>query len=350
MINKKEVFHTHFPNAHYFDEENLDGLHEFLIEKGWIAQSEKVISTEKPGEGNMNFVRRVITDKRSFIIKQGRPWVEKYPDIDAPAERLEVEAKYYQTISEDPFFNSYSPELQAYDPGNLIIVFEDLGEASDFTFIYKKSQKIQKNQLNSLLHYISHLHNCNWEDQQKQFPSNQVLKQLNHVHIFSYPYSMENIFDLDAIQQGLQKLSLKIKEDALLKEIINGLGQKYLEPGPVLIHGDYYPGSWLKVDNEIKVIDPEFAYFGYAEFDIAVMTAHFFMSGMEINEIKNALHLYKARADFDYGLFSGFCGIEILRRIIGLAQLPLELNLEEKSELMNLAVEFVKSPQTHKLL
>ena len=350
MINKKEIFHSHFPNAHYFDENHLHGLQKFLIEKGWIAQSEKVISTEKPGEGNMNFVRRIITDKRSFIIKQGRPWVEKYPDIKAPVERLEVEARYYQTISEDPFFKSYSPELLAYDPENLIIVFEDLGEGSDFTFVYKKSDKINKNQLNSLLHYISHLHNCNWVDQKKHFPSNQVLKQLNHVHIFDYPYSPENIFDLDAIQPGLEKLSLKIKEDALLKKIINGLGQKYLESGPVLIHGDYYPGSWLKVDNDIKVIDPEFAYFGYAEFDIAVMAAHFFMSRMEFNEIKNALYLYKTRTDFDYELFSGFCGIEILRRIIGLAQLPLELNLEEKSELMNLAVEFVKSPQTYKLL
>ena len=350
MINKKEIFQNHFPDAHYFDSNNLDGLHEFLFETGWITHDEKIMSTEKPGEGNMNFVRRVITDKKSFIIKQGRPWVEKYPDIEAPVERLEVEAKYYQAIACDQFFSTYSPKLFVYNPGNLILIFEDLGEGSDFTFIYKKSKKIHEGQLTSLLSYISHLHNFEWNGQKNLFPSNKALKQLNHEHIFIYPYMIENGFDLDTIQSGLQELSLPLKQDESLKEIIKEMGRKYLETGSVLIHGDYYPGSWLKVDNEIKVIDPEFAYFGYAEFDVAVMTAHFFMSGMEIMEIENSLRSYRKRTDFDYELFSGFCGMEILRRIIGLAQLPLDLTIEEKSDLINLAVVLIKSPKTHKLL
>lgn len=350
MINKREVFHSHFPDARYFDEDNLKDLPGFLVEKGWIAHDEKVISTEKPGEGNMNFVRRVITGKRSFIVKQCRPWVEKYPDIEAPVERLEVEAKYYQTIASDQLFSTFSPELLTYDPDNLIIVIEDLGEGSDFTFIYKKSQKIHGNHLASLLKYISHLHNFNWGDRIINFPSNQALKQLNHEHIFNYPYLLENGFDLNSVQRGLQELSLTIKQDESLKEIIKELGQEYLATGSVLIHGDYYPGSWLKVDDEVKVIDPEFAYFGHAEFDVAVMTAHFFMSGMELIEVKNAMNTYIKRPDFNSELFCGFCGTEILRRIIGLAQLPFDLTLEEKSDLINLAVELIKSPKTHKLL
>ena len=350
MIDKRKLFNSHFLDAHYFDENNLEGLPAYLLKKGLIDHDEKVISTEKPGEGNMNFVRRVTTDKRSFILKQGRPWVEKYPDIKAPVERLEVEAKYYKTIASDPFYSAYSPGLLDYDPENLILVFEDLGVGSDFTFLYNKSQIFHEELLTSLVAYISHLHNSDLRNYKSQFPSNQALKRLNHEHIFNYPYLVENGFDLNAIHPGLQDISMTVKMNDSLKGKILGLGQKYLSSGPVLIHGDYYPGSWLKVDHEVKVIDPEFAYFGYAEFDVAVMAAHLIMTWMELDKVENALNKYRKRSDFDYKLFSGFCGTEILRRIIGLAQLPLDLTLSEKSELIDLAIELINLPKSHKLL
>jgi len=349
MIIKTEVFRSQFPNACYFDEQHLNELPGYLIKKGLLTQDENIFSTEKPGEGNMNFVRRVITNKRSFIIKQCRPWVEKYPDIPAPVERMEVEAKYYQFIADDPFFNPYSPKILVYDPENLIIVFEDLGKGSDFTFCYERSKEINDTQLSSLLVYISHLHNIDWKDRKHQFPSNQELKQLNHEHIFIYPYKVNNGFDLDSVQPGLQELSLPIKQNTYLKQKIRNLGKKYLASGPVLIHGDYYPGSWLQVDHNVKVIDPEFAFFGYAEFDIAVMTAHFFMSGMKMEKINHILKDYLIRNDFNRDLFIGFCGVEILRRVIGLAQLPLDLTLNEKANLIDLAVEFINSPTTNQL-
>lgn len=350
MIDKKKVFHSQFPNAHFFDESNLDNLSAYLLQRGLIGDDEKLVSTEIPGEGNMNFVRRVTTDKQSFILKQTRPWVEKYPDIEAPVERQKVEATYYKMIASDPFFSPYSPKLLDYDPQNLVIVFEDLGEGSDFTYLYNKSQKIDEASLNFLVSYISHLHNADLQNQKEQFPSNQALKQLNHEHIFNYPYLAENGFDLNAIHPGLQDLSMKVKVDDSLKLKILELGKKYLSSGSVLIHGDFYPGSWLKVGHKVKVIDPEFAYFGYPEFDIAVMTAHLLMSGMKLEEIKTVLKNYKKRSDFDYDSYAGFCGTELLRRIIGLAQLPLDLTLNEKSELIDLAVDLINLPKSFKLL
>jgi 5-methylthioribose kinase len=43
---------------------------------------------------------------------------------------------------------------------------------------------------------------------------------------------------------------------------------------------------------------------------------------------------YKKGTDFDEKLLNQFVGVEILRRIIGLAQLPLSLSLETKKELL----------------
>jgi 5-methylthioribose kinase len=43
---------------------------------------------------------------------------------------------------------------------------------------------------------------------------------------------------------------------------------------------------------------------------------------------------YKKGTDFDEKLLNQFVGVEILRRVIGLAQLPLSLSLETKKKLL----------------
>ena len=46
-----------------------------------FSSDEKILNIKVPGEGNMNVVLRIETSKTSFILKQSRPYVNKYPDI-----------------------------------------------------------------------------------------------------------------------------------------------------------------------------------------------------------------------------------------------------------------------------
>ncbi len=82
------------------DADNPGELEDYLTAKGWLdAPLEGV---ERAGEGNMNLVLRVRTVAgsvigsagRSAIVKQSRDWVEKYPDIAAPGDRIWVEAAF----------------------------------------------------------------------------------------------------------------------------------------------------------------------------------------------------------------------------------------------------------------
>ena len=58
------------------------------------------------------------------------------------------------------------------------------------------------------------------------------------------------------------------------------VGDIYLsDDGGVLLHGDYYPGSWLKTDAGFRVIDPEFCFLGPPEFDLGVLAAHWIFCG-----------------------------------------------------------------------
>lgn len=351
MTEKQQRFQQLHPDTFFLTADQPQRLIDFLQKNGWITDDETVTLIEKPGEGNMNYVLRVGTDRQSFIVKQSRPWVEKYPRLAAPIERVAVEAKFYDLVSQKPVLKTFVPELRNYKADDFIMAVEDLGAASDFTNIYKKEKQISAAELDDLVKFISELHHLSTKEIRNTFPDNQTLKVLNAEHIFNYPYLEENGFDLGTIQPGLQELAMTYKRDEALKNNIKSLSKVYLGQGDTLLHGDYYPGSWLRAKNGTKVIDPEFAYLGRAEFDLGVLVAHLKMAQMDDAIISKALAKYEmSDRDFDHKLFAGFCGAEILRRIIGLAQLPLDLTLEEKGDLLAWAVASIINPETNYLL
>ncbi len=351
MTNKKTRFHAANSAAFFLTADEPDELAAFLKKHGWIAEDESVLRIEKPGEGNMNYVLRVRTDRQSLIVKQSRPWVEKYPQLDAPIERIVVEAQFYDALSEVESLNSFIPRLKGFRKDDYFMIIEDLGEASDFTSIYKKSEQITPVELADLMQFISGLHQVTLGQMPESFPDNHALKILNAEHIFTYPYLEENGLDLDTVQPGLRTVATTYKKDEPLKKQIEKLGEVYLGQGGTLLHGDYYPGSWLRTIQGTRIIDPEFAYLGCAEFDLGVLVAHLKMAQTDDDVIQEGLATYDLRGrNLDHALFAGFCGAEILRRIIGLAQLPLDLTLEEKEHLLLWAKASVLNPDTNPFL
>ena len=104
-----------------------------------------------------------------------------------------------------------------------------------------------------------------------------------------------------------------------------------------MIHGDFYPGSFLETDDGVYVIDAEFAHLGRPEFDIGVLMAHLLMSRASEKRILQIDTDYAKPPGFDTLLARQFCYVEIIRRIIGIAQLPLSLTLDERSRILDRA-------------
>lgn len=339
-MDKIERFQALYPEKFFLDSSKQNALTDFLHDKGWLAKGESIIQTEKPGEGNMNFVLRIITAERSFILKQSRPWVEKYPQIDAPIERIGVEASFYQVLQDIPEMSSYTADILDFDEDNFLMAIEDLGPGADFTYLYQKGNTLQGDGIKALMVFLSTLHQI---ENLPPFPDNMEMRKLNHEHIFNYPYLSNNGFDLNTVQQGLEEAASPIRQDQLLLEKIRTLGERYLSPGDTLLHGDYYPGSWLKVSEGIRVIDPEFAFVGPAEFDLGVLLAHNLMAEQSIESMQTIWDLYEPKHKINKEVLSAYTGIEILRRLIGLAQLPLDLSLLEKQNLMQKAAQFIST-------
>ena len=313
----------------------LSNISNYLKNKKWLNPNETVTSIEKPGEGNMNMVIRVITDHSSLILKQANAFVQKYPSIPAPIERIAVEQKFYELVKSNVVLSTYLPKLIGYDPENHILAIQDLGIGIDFSFLYQKTHSFQRGNLFEAIQFLSNLHCTVFSNEIKeQFPKNLKLRQLNYEHLFVFPYLEENGLDLDTIQEGLQEIALPYQQDESLKKQMEKLGQVYLSRGDYLLHGDFYPGSWLQLQGSLKVIDPEFCFFGPVEYDLGVLIAHMKMAQCPQSQLNFVLEHYNRPSSFDEVLLEKFVGMELMRRIIGLAQLPLDLTLEEKASLL----------------
>ncbi len=93
-----------------------------------------------------------------------------------------------------------------------------------------------------------------------------------------------------------------------------------------------------EADN-LYVIDPEFAFPGFAEFDLGVMAAHLIMATGKKGYLTQIYNRYQGVADKK--LMGQVAGIEIVRRLTGLAQLPLERDLAEKRKLLKKARKLI---------
>ncbi len=306
----------------------------YLKEQAWLQHGEKIVALEKPGEGNMNFTLRIKTDERSFIIKQSRDYVEKYPQVAAPAERAIREAEFYQLIAGESQLKEKMPQLLGVDHRNHVLKLEDLGNGVDYTFLYEKDKRLEDSELQEIVTFAARLHQSININTTQERLTNRNMRKLNHEHIFIYPYLENNGLDLDEILPGLKKIGESFKKDRFLKKAVEELGQQYLEDGNTLLQGDYFPGSWLKTRDKLKIIDPEFCFFGDVEFEIGVMLAHLKMADQPEATVKKALNIYRELSSIDEELCRKFMAIEILRRILGLAQLPLSLGLEERKALL----------------
>lgn len=313
-------------------------IESFLRDRGWLEADETFLSAAKAGEGNMNLTLRVITNRRSIILKQARPWVEKYDFIEAPWDRLDFEVRFYQRIRTIAAVSSRMPKLLATDEKACALLLEDLGTARDLTSLYR-GDTITREEIENLADYLAHLHAETCATDLSGF-HNRCMRELNHAHIFVVPLAPVVGLDLEAFEPGLAAVAHQFHEDTGVADAMQELGQHYLADGPALLHGDFFPGSWLRTDRGLRVIDTEFCHAGMAEHDLGVALAHLSLARQAPSVLRGFLSEYQARRhqdSTDQSLIARFAGAEIIRRLIGVAQLPIPASTGLRAALLGTA-------------
>ncbi len=298
-------FSAAHPDLLLIDPANGGAVARYLVELGLLPPGPDPVQVSRAGDGNMNCTLRVVTPERRLIVKQGRPWVE--------------------------------PALVHVDRASRIIVLEDV-DAPDYAPLYSGA-RLDDATADALSRYLLCLHTCRIERDRSAIFANREMRSLNHEHIFRFPLQQASGLDLDAITPGLQAAADRLKRDAAFSDGVTALGGIYLADGPQLVHGDFFPGSWLQARRGPVVIDPEFCFLGHGEFDFGVMLAHLILAAQSsacVARVRDSIP-----PSYDRRLIDQFAGVEILRRLIGVAQLTLVASLKQKRAWLDGARELV---------
>ena len=315
------------------DADNRADLERYLTARGLVQADALPIAVARAGDGNMNLALRVTPAAgRPFILKQGRPWVEKYPHIPAPLERTLVEAAFYAEVQREPSVARLMPAVLHVDTDNHVLVLEDVGSAADFTSLYAGA-KMPAAALAALLTWLDRLATVTIPSARRGTFANRAMRALNHEHMFRLPLAAANGFDLDGITPGLRQAARELAADRDYVGAVEALGRHYLADGDTLVHGDYFPGSWMKTPDGVRVIDPEFCFLGEAEFDCGMLAGHLLLADCGTDLLEQVTASAAARR-LDLARVAGYAGVEVMRRLIGVAQLPLTRGLARKRALL----------------
>ena len=107
------------------------------------------------------------------------------------------------------------------------------------------------------------------------FAGNAELCDITENLVFTDPY-----FDaaLNRHTPGLEGIVARLRADQSLKVAAQHLKLAFTSRAETMLHGDLHTGSVMVTDTQAKVIDPEFATYGPIGFDVGMLIANFLMA------------------------------------------------------------------------
>lgn len=222
--------------------------------------------------GNLNHVWRLEGDGESLIIKHAPPYIASNPGVPLSSERIDFEARALQLFSPTGKFHALAsgnirpPELLFFDPEQSILIMEDLKCFAPLDNGFLKDTGPEKigNQLGS---FIGQLHAVSFDD-------STLWESFNNAAIQNTRYEVQ--YNPAYQYTGDDVVSEEEREE--IRKNTEALGKELQQPGRCLVMGDLWPPSILVRDNdEIRLIDWEFAHYGRPLQDLGHLAAHCIM-------------------------------------------------------------------------
>ena len=239
-------------------------------------------SVREVGDGNLNLVFIVEGNKGTVIVKQALPYVrlvgESWP---LPLKRsfFEYNALVRQA-ARDP---GMVPELLHFDEAQAIIVMEFLTPHVILRRALiegRQLPKIGRDLGNFIARTLFRGSDLSMETRQRKadlalFSDNVELCDITENLVFSDPYFAA---PLNKHNPVLDALVAELRSDRDLKVEAQRLKHLFAAKAETLLHGDLHTGSVMVTAEETRVIDPEFAFYGPMAFDVGMLIANFWMS------------------------------------------------------------------------
>lgn len=109
------------------------------------------------------------------------------------------------------------------------------------------------------------------------FAGNVALCDITESLVFSDPY-----FDalMNRHTPGLDRIVAELRADVPLKTMAQHLKMAFTAQAETMLHGDLHTGSVMVSESDIRVIDPEFVTYGPIGFDVGILISNFLMASL----------------------------------------------------------------------
>ena len=262
---------------------NCNTVIDYVFEKTDYFTNKENLDARELSDGNINYVFKVwdTVSGKSLVVKQadkflrssGRPLDVKRNKIEA--EILQIEGKLAP---------GFVPEVYLYDDKMNVLVMEDiskylnlrkellLGKTFDF-FAEEISTFISKTLVPTTDLILDRHEKKEWV----QKFINIELCDISEDLVFTEPYYNYKNRNIHT-EENASFIQKVLYEDDVLKEEVGLLRNNFMNNAQALVHGDLHSGSIFINENGIKVIDPEFAFYGPMGYDIGNVIGNLFFA------------------------------------------------------------------------
>ena len=270
-----------------------------------LGGDSSVWKVREVGDGNLNLVFIVEGSNGSAVVKQALPYVrlvgESWP---LPLKRsfFEYHALARQEIRAG---KGTVPAIYHFDEAQAFIAMEYLSP-----HVILRKALIAGRELPRIAEHLGlftartlfrgsdlHMVARNRKSDLALFADNVELCDITENLVFTDPY-----FDaaMNRHTPGLGVLVQELRSDRDLKVEAQHMKHLFAAKAETLLHGDLHTGSIMVTDDDTRVIDPEFAVYGPMAFDIGMLLANFWMSyfsqaGHEMDGSRDSVRDYLLR-------------------------------------------------------
>ena len=261
---------------------SVDDAITYTKDFGIFPESAK-LRGEEIGDGNINYIFRVIEDEtgKSVVLKQADKFLRSSGrPLDLDRNRIEAEILKLEGECAPEFV----PKVYRYDDVMCVIVMEDISAYKNLRkelmagkIFPKFADEISSFLVDTLLPTTDLvLDRAEKKDRVRAFV-NKELCDISECLVFTEPYVNDRDRNI-VIPENMEYVKKHLYDDIELRAEAAKLKNNFMNNAQALIHGDLHSGSIFINEDGMKVIDPEFSFYGPMGYDIGNVIGNLFFS------------------------------------------------------------------------